>query len=104
MAAWYLPWSHDTLCHTRRCWRGSYVTRTLQESDALNMLSQVEERDYNPPKRDRLLEWHAQQEFPILPHPDDPDCGNLYRNLKFPDAIYNHISQYQEQKAHAEQN
>jgi hypothetical protein len=76
----------------------------FQESDALNMLSQVEGRDYNPPKRDRLLEWHAQQEFPILPHPDDPDCGNLYRNLKFPDAIYNHISQYQEQKAHAERN
>lgn len=72
------------------------------EADALNMLSQVEEQDYNPPKRDRLLEWQAQQEFPILPHPDDPDCGNLYRNLKFPDAIYNHISQYQEQKAHAE--
>jgi hypothetical protein len=69
---------------------------------ALNMLSQVEERDYNPPKRERLLEWHAQQEFPILPHPDDPDCGNLYRNLKFPDTIYNHISHYQEQKAHAE--
>jgi hypothetical protein len=53
-------------------------------------------------KRDRLLEWHLQQEFPILPHPDDPDCGNLYRNLKFPDTIYNHISQYQEQKANAE--
>jgi hypothetical protein len=74
----------------------------FQQADALNMLSQVEERDYNPPKRDRLLEWHAQQEFPILPHPDDPDCGNLYRNLKFPDTIYSHISQYQEQKAHAE--
>jgi hypothetical protein len=72
------------------------------EADALTMLSQVEGRDYNPPKRDRLLEWQAQQEFPILPHPDDPDCGNLYRNLKFPDAIYNHISQYQERKAHAE--
>jgi hypothetical protein len=76
----------------------------FQESDALNMLSQVEQRDYNPPKRDRLLDWHAQQEFPILPHPDDPDCGNLYRNLKFPDATYDHISQYQEQKAHAERN
>jgi hypothetical protein len=76
----------------------------FREADALNMLSQVEGRDYNPPKRDRLLEWQTQQEFPILPHPDDPDCGNLYRNLKFPDAIYNHISQYQEQKAHAESN
>src|ERR1700742_459397 len=34
----------------------------FQESDALSMLSQVEGRDYNPPKRDRLLDWHAQQE------------------------------------------
>jgi hypothetical protein len=74
----------------------------FHDADALNMLSQVEGRDYNPPKRERLLEWHAQQEFPILPHPNDPDCGNLYRNLKFPDTIYQHISQYQEQKAQAE--
>ena len=72
------------------------------EADANNMLRQVEGRDYNPPKRDRLLEWQAQQEFPILPNPEDPDCGNLYRNLKFPDSIYNHISNYQEQKAQAE--
>ena len=74
----------------------------FQEADAVNMLRQVEGRDYNPPKRDRLLEWQAQQDFPILPHPDDPDCGNLYRNLKFPDSIYSHISQYQEQKANAD--
>jgi hypothetical protein len=57
----------------------------------------VEGRDYNPPKRDRILEWHAEQEFP-----EDPDCGNLYRNLKFPDSIYQHIEHYQEQKAAAE--
>ena len=74
----------------------------LEEADAVNMLRQVEGRDYNPPKRDRLLEWQAQQKFPILPYPEDPDCGNLYRNLKFPDTIYNHISQYQEQKESAE--
>jgi hypothetical protein len=74
----------------------------LEEADAVNMLRQVEGRDYNPPKRDRLLEWQAQQKFPILPHPEDPDCGNLYRNLKFPDTIYDHISQYQEQKESAE--
>jgi hypothetical protein len=69
------------------------------EPDATIMLRQVEGKDYNPPRRERLLEWQAQQEFPILPYPDDPDCGNLYRNLKFPDAIYDHISHYQEQKA-----
>jgi hypothetical protein len=74
----------------------------LREEDAANLLRQVEQRDYNPPRRERLLEWQAEQEFPILPHPDDPDCGNLYRNLKFPETIYDHISQYQEQKANAE--
>ncbi len=69
------------------------------EADAVVMLRQVEGRDYNPPRRERLTEWQAQQEFPILPYPDDPDCGNLYRNLKFPDAVYDHIGHYQEQKA-----
>lgn len=68
------------------------------EEDARVMLRQVEGRDYSPPKRERLLEWQAQQEFPILPNPDDPDCGNLYRNLTFPEAIYKHIGHYQEQK------
>jgi hypothetical protein len=28
----------------------------------------------------------AGREFPLLPNPGEPDCGNLYRNLKFPDA------------------
>jgi hypothetical protein len=74
----------------------------FHREDAVNMLRQVEGRDYNPPKRDRLLEWQAQQEFPILPNSEDPDCGNLYRNLKFPDSIYDHISHYQEQKANAD--
>jgi hypothetical protein len=74
----------------------------FQEEDAVNMLRQVEQRDYNPPRRERLLEWQAEQDFPILPHPEDPDCGNLYRNLKFPETIYDHISHYQEQKANAE--
>jgi len=62
------------------------------------MLRQVEGRDYNPPKRERILDWQRQQEFPILPHPEDPDCGNLYRNLKFPEEIYQHIEEYQEAK------
>jgi hypothetical protein len=73
----------------------------FSEGEAAAMLRQIEVRDYNPPKRERILEWQAQQEFPILPDPDDPDCGNLYRNLKFPDSIYGHIEKYQEQKAAA---
>jgi hypothetical protein len=82
----------------------AWLTRDpdFNQAEAENMLRQVEGRDYNPPRRDRLLEWQAEQEFPILPYPDDPDCGNLYRNLKFPEAVYSHISQYQEQKAASE--
>ena len=81
----------------------SWLTRDkdFSEEQAKAMLTQVEGHDYNPPRRERILEWQSQQEFPILPHPEDPDCGNLYRNLKFPDSIYGHIEQYQEQKASA---
>ena len=82
----------------------SWMTRDsdFEEAEAEVMLRQVEGKDYNPPKRDRILEWQAEQEFPIIPNPDDPDCGNLYRNLKFPNKIYSHIEHYQEQKIAAE--
>ena len=78
----------------------AYLTkdRDFSEEQANLMLKQVEGRDYNPPKRDRILAWQREQDFPILPNADDPDCGNLYRNLKFPNAIYEHIGHYQEQK------
>lgn len=70
----------------------------FNELKAKALIRQVEEHGYNPPKRERILEWQAEQEFPILPNPQDPDCGNLYRSLKFPDAIYEHIEEYQERK------
>ena len=69
------------------------------EEEARLMLVQVEGRDYSPPRRDRILQWQSEQEFPILPNVDDPDCGNLYRNLNFPQEIYQHIGHYREQKA-----
>jgi hypothetical protein len=74
----------------------------FSQEQATLMLRQVENRDYNPPKRERLIAWQAEQEFPILPNPEDPDCGNLYRNLKLPDSIYHHIEEYQEQKVASE--
>ncbi len=81
----------------------AWMTRDkdFDEEQARLMLRQVEGRDYSPPKRERILEWQKQQEFPILPKPQDPDCGNLYRNLKFPEEIYSHIGQYQEKKMEA---
>jgi hypothetical protein len=74
----------------------------FNEAEAVALLRQVEGRDYNPPKRERILEWQAQQDFPILPKPEDPECGNVYRNLKFPDSIYQNIEHYQEKKIAAE--
>ena len=73
----------------------------VSEEKATLMLRQVEGKDYTPPKRDRILQWQKEQEFPILPKPEDPDCGNLYRNLKFPDEVYQHIGHYQEKKIEA---
>src|SRR5947207_8700391 len=58
---------------------------------ARTMLLQMEGRDYNPPKRERILAWQAQQEFPICPTPDDPSACNVYRELHFPDSVYEHI-------------
>ncbi len=75
--------------------------RDVEEEKARLMLTQVEGKDYSPPRRDKILSYQAQQEFPIIPNPDDPDSGNLYKNLKFPDEIYEHIGHYQEAKTSA---
>ena len=65
---------------------------------AQQMLHQVEGRDYNPPRRERLLQWQHEQEFQFM-NVHDPDSGNLYRNLEFPKEVYDHIGHYQEAKA-----
>ncbi len=75
--------------------------RDFGEEEARALMLQVKNRDYSPPRRERILGWQAQQSFPILPNIDDPDCGNVYRNLKFPDKVYEHIQDYQEEKAEA---
>jgi hypothetical protein len=64
------------------------------ETAARVLLRQVTARDYNPPKRERVLEWQALQDFPICPWPDDPDACNVYSELRFPDRIYDHINEF----------
>lgn len=71
----------------------------FSEEDARQMLVQVEGRDYSPPRRERILEWQAEQKFPIIPNPHDPDSGNVYKSLRFPKETYSHIGHYQEEKA-----
>ena len=62
------------------------------------LVIQVQGRDYNPPKRERILEWQRQQDFPICPT-DDPDACNVYKDLQFPDGVYERIAEYYEEKA-----
>ncbi len=78
----------------------AWLTKDNDFSDdqAQQMLHQVEGRDYSPPRRERLLEWQSEQEFQFI-DAHDPDSGNLYRNLKFPQEIYQHIGHYQDAKA-----
>jgi DNA primase large subunit len=72
------------------------------EKDARSLVLQVKARDYNPPKRNRILEWQAQQEFAICPTPDDPSSCNVYSELQFPDHIYENIEEFYEEQAEAQ--
>jgi hypothetical protein len=83
------------------------LTRTLvqdpdfSDEDARALVLQVRERHYNPPRRERILEWQSQQEFPICPEPDDPRACNVYSELKFPDDVYEDIQEFYEERAGA---
>ncbi|MBC8104358.1 MAG: hypothetical protein H7Z41_17420 [Cytophagales bacterium] len=75
--------------------------KDFSEEQARLLVHQVRDKDYNPPRREKILEFQAQQDFPIIPNPEDPDAGNVYRDLNFPEAVYEHISEYYEQKTAA---
>lgn len=69
------------------------------DADARALVAQVTQRGYSPPRRERILEWQSQQAFPIIPNPEDPDEGNVYKDLEFPEEVYRHINEYYEHKA-----
>jgi hypothetical protein len=71
------------------------------EDEIRSLVQQVEERGYNPPRRERILEWQAKQDFPICPNPEDPDACNIYRDLDLPEEVYEHIEDYRAQQAEA---
>lgn len=74
----------------------------FSDEEARALVTQVQGRDYNPPRRERILEWQAEQEFAICPNAEDPDACNVYKDLKFPDEVYESIQSYQEKKAEAQ--
>ncbi len=71
----------------------------FDEPAARALVRQVIARDYNPPTRERILEWQAEQEFPICPMPDDPRACNVYRELRFPERVYDDIQEFYEEHA-----
>jgi hypothetical protein len=73
------------------------------EADARELIAEVKGHDYNPPKRDRILQWQAEQDFPICPTPDDPSACNVYSDLRFPDHVYENIGEFWEEKARSGQ-
>ena len=76
--------------------------RDFPEEKARVMVREVIEAGYSPPKREKILEFQSRQDYPIIENPDDPDVGNVYKDLRFPDEVYEHIEHYREQKVAAE--
>jgi hypothetical protein len=70
--------------------------KKFSKEQGRSLLKQVEARGYNPPKRERVLEWMDRQKFPICPATDDPAQCNVYRNLEFPKEIYDRIARFYE--------
>ena len=73
----------------------------FDEDQARSLVAQVKARDYNPPRRETILRWQSRQDFPIIPNPADPDSGNVYRELPFPEGVYDESEEYYEEKADA---
>ena len=69
------------------------------EQEMRALVQQVEDKEYSPPRRDRILQWQDQQDFDICPNPDDPDSCNIYNELEMPDEVYQSIEEYREEKA-----
>jgi hypothetical protein len=72
--------------------------RDCDEAEAKALVQSVESRQYNPPSRARILEWQAQQDFPICPTPDDPNACNPYRELDMPEDVLEDIEEFREQQ------
>jgi len=69
--------------------------RSCKPEDIDALIHQVNERGYNPPKPERILDWMSRQEFPICPHTDHAaQSCNVYRDLKFPEEVYRKIEQF----------
>ena len=74
----------------------------IDDEQARALIEQVVSKGYSPPSREKVLEFQTHQQFPICPHPEDPDECNVYKDLKFPTEVYESITEYHIQKAETE--
>ncbi len=72
------------------------------ETEARALVMQVERHGYSPPTRERILAWQREQEYQIAPESEDPNSGNVYKELRFPDEVYERIGEYYDEQAEAE--
>ena len=72
--------------------------KDFTEEEARSLYQQVKSKEYSPPSRDSLLEWQSEQDFQMVLDPEDPDAGNVYQDLTFPDSVYASISSYNQKK------
>ena len=81
----------------------SWLTRDkdVDGTKARSLVQQVADRDYSPPNADTIRGYEEKQDFQILANPDDPDAGNVYQDLDFPESVYDSISEYHADKADA---
>lgn len=75
----------------------------VSEEDARQMVAEVIGHGYNPPQRGTILKWQQRQDFPICPNAQDPDACDVYRQLQFPDQVYDNIGHFWEEKVEAHQ-
>ncbi len=73
----------------------------MNEESARALVLQVNRHDYNPPKRERVLQWQQQQDFQICPDEEDPNSCNVYKELEFPQELYDRIGEFWEEKSEA---
>lgn len=72
--------------------------------EARALYLEVKAHDYNPPQRNRVLAWQRRQDFPICPNPQDPNGCDVYKELRFPDEVYDRIQEFYEDLAREDEN
>lgn len=73
----------------------------FDEAEAKALVAEVKGHGYNPPKREQILQWQSEQSFQICPDTHDPNSCNVYRELRFPDEVYENIEHFWQEKAEA---